>query len=136
VRSKVRRDDLVTAAEIVLRLNLTLEEAYQLTQQSRFPEPVARIGSSEAWSWTQIESLNRERAKEHWIAEALLLVPAGGMLQTMFRSNLQNSLTNALSSKSEIPDAPVAEYVKLAMEGFGGVPRFDLTLLNLDWPEY
>jgi hypothetical protein len=48
---------------------------------------------------------------------------------------LQNYLANALGSRPEMPGASVAEVVYAAMDGLGGVPRFDLKLLKLDWPE-
>jgi hypothetical protein len=133
---KVDPDELVTAADIGRRLNVSAQRAHQLTQQKRFPKPIGRIGNSEVWAWPKIERWSREREKERWIADAVALVPrTGGILQSKFRAALQMYLANALGSKPAMPGASVAEVASRAMEGLGGIPRFDQKLLSLKWPD-
>ncbi len=133
---KFELEELVTAADIGRRLEVSPQRAHQLTQQARFPKPAGRVGNSEVWRWRTIEQWSREREKERWIADAVALVPrTGGILQSMFRSALQNYLANSLGRNPEKKGATVAEVVYAAMEGLPGVPRFDPKLLKLEWPE-
>lgn len=134
---KVEPDELLTAADIGRRLGVSTQRAHQLTQQIRFPKPVGKIGNSYIWSRPKVEQWARQRANERWIADAIALVPrTGGLLQSMFRSSLQISLANALGKQPAMPGASVAEVVEAAMDSVSdwGVPRFDPTLLRLEWP--
>lgn len=135
--AKIDPRELVTAADIARRLDISPQRVHQLNQQDRrFPTSEGRVGASDVWRWSKIEAWQRQRAKEQWIAEAVALVPrTGGILQSKFRSSLQNYLSHALGKKSEMRGASVAEVVRQAMEGLGGLPRFDPKLLTLEWPE-
>jgi hypothetical protein len=136
VTPKVDLEELVTVADIGRRLGVSTQRAHQLTRQARFPKRVGRVGQSEVWRLQDIERWRVQRAKERWIADAIAFVPrTGGVLQSQFRAALQIYLSNALGRNPEIPGASVAEVVRAAMEGVGGVPRFDPALLELDWPK-
>jgi hypothetical protein len=135
---RVELDELVTAPDIGRRLSVSPQRAHKLTQHDRFPAPVGKVGPSLVWRWRDIESWDRRRMKERWIADAVALVPrTGGILQSLFRMTLQNRLANALGSKPEMPGASVAEVVSAAIRDLDGrgQPRFDPKLLRLDWPE-
>jgi len=137
MRTNVELAELVTTAEISRMLNVLPQRAHQLTRQPRFPKPVGTVGQSQVWRSPDIERWSRQRAKEKWIADAVALVPrTGGILQSVFRSTLQNKLSHALGSKGEVPRGSVADVVRQALDLVEqyGVPRFDPALLELDWP--
>jgi predicted DNA-binding transcriptional regulator AlpA len=135
--AKVEPAELITVPDIARSLEVSPQRAHQLTQQGRFPKAVGRVGNSNVWRASDIERWRVQRAKEHWIAEAVALVPrTGGLLQSMFRASLQNRLANALGNHPDMPGASVAEVVGAAMASVKaeGVPRFDPALLTLEWP--
>lgn len=137
MQTNVELAELVTTAEIARMLNVSPQRAHQLTRQQRFPKPVGTVGQSQVWRSPDIERWRRQRATEQWIADAVALVPrTGGILQSVFRSTLQNTLAHALSSKGEVPRGSVADVVRQALGVVEqhGVPRFDPALLELDWP--
>ena len=129
--------ELITTADIARLLDVSPQRAHQLVRLERFPRPVGRVGSSTVWRASDIERWRGQRAKQRWIANAVALVPrTGGVLQGMFRSVLQNRLSNALGKVPDMPDASVAEVVHAAIDSVRdyGVPRFDPLLLRLEWP--
>jgi len=137
MQTNVELAELVTTAEIARMLNVSPQRAHQLSRQPRFPQPVGTVGQSQVWRSPDIERWSRQRAKEQWIADAVALVPrTGGILQSMFRSTLQDTLAHALGSKGEVPRGSVADVVQQALDLVEqhGVPRFDPALLKLDWP--
>lgn len=135
--AKVEPAELITAADIARSLEVSPQRAHQLSQQSRFPNPVGRVGNSNVWRASDIERWRIQRAKAQWIADAVALVPrTGGLLQSLFRASLQHRLSNALGKRPDMPGASVADVVHAAMASVeaDGVPRFDPALLTLEWP--
>lgn len=129
--------ELVMTADIARRLGVSPQRAHQLTQQPRFPKAVGRVGSSNVWSASNVESWRVQRIREQWTADAVALAPrTGGLVQSTFRSVLQNRLANALGAKPDMPGASVADVVHAAVDAVkdAGVPRFDPALLTLEWP--
>lgn len=54
------RTELVIAADIAERLQLSRARVSVLTGRSDFPRPVGRLGRSEVWRWASIERWARE----------------------------------------------------------------------------
>ena len=134
---KVEPAELITTADIARLLQVSPQRAHQLARLERFPQPVGRVGNSTVWRASDIEGWRVQRAKQQWIADAVALVPrTGGLLQGMFRSVLQNRLSNALGKSPDMPGASVAEVVHAAIDSVkdSGIPRFDPLLLKLEWP--
>ena len=135
--AKVEPAELVTTADIARRLDASPQRAHQLTQQPRFPKTAGRVGSSNVWRASDVERWGVQRTREQWIADAVALAPrTGGLLQSTFRSVLQNRLANALGTKPDMPGASVGDVVHAAVDAVrdAGVPRFDPSLLKLEWP--
>jgi predicted DNA-binding transcriptional regulator AlpA len=54
------RTELVIAADIAERLQLSRARVSVLTSRSDFPRPVGRLGRSDVWRWTSVERWARE----------------------------------------------------------------------------
>ena len=54
------RTDLVIAADIAERLQLSRARVSVLRGRSDFPHPVGRLGRSDVWRWASVERWARE----------------------------------------------------------------------------
>jgi predicted DNA-binding transcriptional regulator AlpA len=54
------RTELVIAADIAERLQLSRARVSVLTSRSDFPRPVGRLGRSDVWRWTSVKRWARE----------------------------------------------------------------------------
>jgi hypothetical protein len=55
--------ELVTAAEIGRRLDVSRQRAQQLSQQPGFPEPLGRVGNYVVYRWADIERWARGKGR-------------------------------------------------------------------------
>jgi predicted DNA-binding transcriptional regulator AlpA len=54
------RTELVIAADIAERLQMSRARVSVLASRADFPRPVGRLGRSDVWRWTNIERWARE----------------------------------------------------------------------------
>ena len=54
------RTELVIAADIAERLDISRPRVSVLADRSNFPRPVGRLGRSEVWRWASVERWARD----------------------------------------------------------------------------
>jgi hypothetical protein len=64
VTPRVDIDELVTAAEIGRRLELSRQRVQQLAGQGGFPAPLGRVGNYIVYRWRDIEAWARKTGRE------------------------------------------------------------------------
>lgn len=127
-------DDLVTGADIGRRLGLSTQRVHQLAATKGFPKPLGRVGNYVVWRWDAVEKWSQRRDTDAWIASVIARVPKGDIVQSLFRSHLQNALQAVIAGNPDTAGWTVADALEFAAEDLASEPQFDAELLLLEWP--